>query len=94
MAVLRNGSRGDEVLELQKKLNQSGYQLDEDGIYGNKTAAAVRDYQSKNGLSVDGKVGPATLAKLNSSSAKKAPTTTATNTPRPTNTPFTSYKPN
>ena len=88
MAVLRNGSRGDEVLELQKKLNQSGYQLDEDGIYGNKTAAAVRDYQSKNGLSVDGIYGDQTR---NSLYATKAETPGNTQATAPTAAPYKSY---
>lgn len=64
MALLKNGSRGDEVLELQKRLNQNGYNLTEDGIYGQNTANAVRDYQKKNGLSVDGIYGDQTRASL------------------------------
>ena len=54
---LRRGSRGDDVLELQRKLNQLGYGLDEDASYGRATEAAVRDYQSKNSLNIDGVVG-------------------------------------
>lgn len=64
MATLKSGSRGDEVKKLQQALNSSGYNLDEDGIYGSKTEAAVRDYQSKNGLSVDGIAGNLTQGKL------------------------------
>ena len=58
MATLRKGSTGQDVRELQTALNGKGYTLSVDGIYGDKTAAAVRDYQQKNGLSmVDGIAG-------------------------------------
>lgn len=74
-ATLRNGSRGDEVKNLQTILNQQGYNLDVDGAFGAKTQAAVRDYQSKNGLAVDGIVGNNTWAALNAASASaQAPT--------------------
>ena len=91
--TLQKGSTGSEVKKLQNRLKELGYlKGSADGDFGDATEAAVRAFQAQNGLSVDGKAGPATLSKLNSSSAKKAPTVTATNTPRPTNTPFTSYK--
>ena len=64
------GSKGSDVTELQKLLNQNGYTLDTDGIYGSKTLAAVKDYQQKNGLAVDGIVGNNTwgaLTKANTS---------------------------
>ena len=49
------GSQGSAVKQLQSELNRRGYSLDEDGIFGKKTRAAVRDYQKKNGLRmVDG----------------------------------------
>jgi N-acetylmuramoyl-L-alanine amidase len=35
-----------------------------DGVYGSKTEAAVRKFQQKNGLTVDGLAGPATLKAL------------------------------
>lgn len=61
---LQNGSQGSYVKELQKILNQNGYKLTEDGIFGSKTEAAVRDYQQKNNLTVDGVVGPNTWSSL------------------------------
>lgn len=62
--LLRYNSRGNDVRWLQVELNNHGYQLIVDGIFGTKTDAAVRDFQQKNGLVVDGIVGPATMAKL------------------------------
>ena len=46
------GSQGSAVRQLQNELNKRGYSLDEDGIFGKKTRAAVRDYQKKNGLTM------------------------------------------
>lgn len=63
------GSSGGSVKELQKLLNQNGYNLSEDGVFGNKTLSAVKDYQSKNGLAVDGIVGNKTWGALTSKSA-------------------------
>ena len=39
------GSQGSAVKQLQSELNRRGYSLDEDGIFGKKTRAAVRDYK-------------------------------------------------
>jgi hypothetical protein len=58
------GDRNHQVLELQKKLNAHGETLDEDGIFGLDTLAAVRAFQAVNGLNVDGVVSPDTMAKL------------------------------
>lgn len=64
-STVKKGSSGDEVRELQTLLNNSGYTLDVDGVFGSKTQAAVRDYQQKNNLSVDGIVGNQTWSSLN-----------------------------
>lgn len=61
---LRNGSQGDDVKYLQETLKGLGYAIGVDGIFGQETDKAVREYQKKNGLSVDGIVGPQTWAKL------------------------------
>lgn len=58
------GSQGSDVKTLQEMLNQNGYNLSVDGIFGSKTQQAVRDYQQKNGLSVDGIVGNNTWGSL------------------------------
>ena len=63
--VLEVGSRGSNVIKVQKKLIQYGYMDGEaDGRYGEATREAVRYFQRRNGLSVDGRVGPQTAAAL------------------------------
>ncbi len=63
--VLEVGSRGSNVTKVQKRLIQYGY-LDgtADGRYGEDTREAVRLFQRRNGLTVDGKVGASTAAAL------------------------------
>lgn len=69
MATLRKGSSGEEVERLQQSLADAGYDVGGvDGIYGDKTAAAVRSYQKANGLLEDGIAGEQTLGKLYSPS--------------------------
>lgn len=58
------GASGSAVKKLQNVLNSHGYQLEEDGIFGKKTKAAVRDYQKKNSLKIDGIVGDETWGSL------------------------------
>ncbi|MCF0126110.1 MAG: spore cortex-lytic enzyme [Clostridia bacterium] len=61
-ALSKYGSRGDEVTQIQTKLKRWGYYKGNvDGIYGAQTQEAVRYFQRKNGLTVDGIAGPATL---------------------------------
>ena len=63
--LYKKGSRGDVVSEIQTRLKSWGYYFGAvDGIYGSKTEEAVRYFQRKNGLSVDGQVGNQTLAAL------------------------------
>lgn len=64
LRLLVEGSFGEDVKLLQTWLNKLSYTLKVDGIFGKLTAGAVRDFQGKNGLVVDGMVGPKTLAKL------------------------------
>ena len=64
-AALRRGSTGDDVSAVQKRLKQWGYYSGAvDGIYGYATERAVRWFQEKNGLQVDGVVGEKTAAAM------------------------------
>lgn len=61
-AVSKNGSRGEEVRKIQTKLKNWGYYNGSvDGIYGWQTESAVKSFQKKNGLTVDGIAGTKTL---------------------------------
>ena len=83
------GSKGSDVTELQKLLNNNGYNLSVDGDFGSKTQAAVKDYQQKNGLAVDGIVGTNTWGALTkANTATQTPTTPTETTPK-----YEAYKP-
>lgn len=57
--------RGDDVAELQHRLNALGFDAGrEDGIFGPRTEAAVREFQRNAGIAADGVLGPATRAAL------------------------------
>lgn len=58
-AVLRAGSMGEDVVRMQKVLK-----VHADGDFGPVTLAALKDYQSQNGLTVDGIAGPQTLGHM------------------------------
>jgi hypothetical protein len=62
--LLKLGSNGTAVRELQTLLNKFGHGLVVDGDFGPATLAAVKAYQASNGLAADGIVGPLTWAKL------------------------------
>ena len=64
-AVLRQGSSGGEVKEVQRRLKNWGYYSGAvDGIFGAATYKAVVSFQQKNGLTADGIVGKATYKAL------------------------------
>jgi len=64
-ALSRYGSTGSEVTQIQTKLKRWGYYTGSiDGIYGTKTVEAVKYFQRKNGLTVDGIAGKNTLAAM------------------------------
>lgn len=63
--VLRLGSSGPAVRELQELLRDAGHSPGTiDGLFGSGTETAVRAFQSANGLTVDGVVGSATWSAL------------------------------
>ena len=67
--LLKLGSTGDDVVKLQNKLG-----VDPIGKFGPKTEAAVKAWQSQNGLTADGIVGDGTWSKLFSEGTVSAPT--------------------
>ncbi|OLO42330.1 hypothetical protein BTR23_03660 [Alkalihalophilus pseudofirmus] len=63
--LLRAGSQGQAVTELQELLKEAGYfNTNATGYYGRVTESAVREYQKKNRLTVDGIVGQQTRSHL------------------------------
>jgi N-acetylmuramoyl-L-alanine amidase len=57
--------RGDDVAALQARLTEMGFDCGRvDGIFGNRTEAAVKEFQKSVGETVDGKCGPATMIAL------------------------------
>lgn len=71
--TLENGSEGDAVRALQKRLKALGYLNGSvDGSFGPSTLSAVISFQEKNGLNADGKAGTATLNALYSANAISA----------------------
>ena len=64
-ASYKKGSSGAMVTQIQTKLKSWGYYTGTvDGAYGSGTERAVRAFQQKNGLTVDGKAGDQTLAAM------------------------------
>ena len=59
MELYKRGSKGEVVKQIQAALH-----LYQDGIFGPLTEERIREFQIQNGLTPDGIVGPATLAKL------------------------------
>lgn len=72
-AVLRQGSKGSEVKEVQRRLKLWGYYKGSvDGVFGAGTRSAVIFFQKKNGLKADGVVGKSTYKALGMNSAYQA----------------------
>ena len=82
-ALSKYGSRGSEVTQIQTKLKRWGYYTGNiDGIYGSQTLAAVKYFQRKNGLTVDGIAGTKTLQAMgifNSSNSSSSSSTNSSN---------------
>lgn len=84
-ASVKQGSRGNTVKSIQTKLKNWGYYTGSvDGIFGAKTAAAVKSFQKANGLKADGVVGTQTASKMgislgSSSSTSSSPSSSDVN---------------
>jgi peptidoglycan DL-endopeptidase CwlO len=61
---LKRKAKGDDVRDLQTRLNANGATLEVDGVFGESTEAAVKAFQTAKGLEVDGIVGAKTWAAL------------------------------
>ena len=71
--MLRNGSSGSEVEDLQRKLAGKGINPGPvDGIFGPKTEDAVKRFQERAGLEADGIAGPKTMAALETGAGTSA----------------------
>ena len=60
----QRGTKGPLAAAIQAALCEAGHTLDIDGEFGPKTDNALREFQRKNDLEIDGVAGPATYAKL------------------------------
>ncbi len=79
-ALSKYGSRGSEVTQIQTKLKRWGYYKGNiDGIYGSQTVEAVKYFQRKNGLAVDGIAGPKTLQAMGIYSSSSSSSGTSSN---------------
>lgn len=79
-ALSKYGSRGNEVTQIQTKLKRWGYYKGNiDGIYGSQTQEAVRYFQRKNGLAVDGIAGPKTLSAMGIYNSSSSSTSSSSN---------------
>ena len=89
--------QGDDVMELQYRLRELGYTEvgTPDGMFGSMTDQAVRHFQTRNGLLVDGVVGPVTWGLLFSADALQAEDLAtrdaASPTPAPTSVPLAGF---
>ena len=62
--TVKIGSKGDNARMLQHNLNQCGYTLEEDGIFGKLSTQALKEWQAQNGLVADGIYGKKSEAKM------------------------------
>ncbi len=63
--VVKQGSKGEIVRQIQTKLKNWGYYTGSvDGVFGAKTTTAVKSFQKKNGLTQDGVVGQKTASAM------------------------------
>ena len=73
------GDQGDTVKKIQTALNNRGYNLDVDGIFGDETKKAVMKYQNENKLAVDGIVGNNTWNSLFNGLSSSTPSASTNN---------------
>ncbi len=64
LKIVRKGARGSITYLIQAALYLKGYKVTPDGVFGDQTETAIREFQRDNGLTVDGIAGPATQTAL------------------------------
>ncbi len=69
---VKEGMSGDDVSAMQLQLVDMGYMSKTTGYYGDETKAAMKEFQSRNGLSADGLAGEKTYEMLYSPNAKES----------------------
>ena len=80
LSLSKYGSRGEEVRQIQTKLKRWGYYKGNvDGIYGSGTLEAVKYFQRKNGLKVDGIAGKETLKAMGIMTSSTSSSTSSSN---------------
>lgn len=70
--VVKYGMQGSDITEMQEQLKDLGYMSAVTGYYGDKTVAALKDFQDRNGLSPDGMCGEKTFSLLYSDDARES----------------------
>lgn len=70
--VAKEGMEGEDITSMQVQLRDMGYMRETTGYYGEKTIAAIKEFQSRNGLSADGLAGTLTYDLLYSPNAKES----------------------
>lgn len=70
--VAKEGMEGDDITSMQVQLRDMGYMQETTGYYGEKTISAIKEFQSRNGLSADGLAGVYTYDLLYSPNAKES----------------------
>ena len=93
VVVMKNGTKGTEVTKLQYRLMELGYyNCRADGVYDSDEIEAVKEFQRKNGLSVDGVAGLETQKAMYAASAVAAftplPVASVSPTPIVASTPY------
>ena len=71
LQTVKQGDRGDDVRALQRALTSQGFALKADGVFGEKTAAALRSYQAQRGIQANGVCGADTWAALQGKTGQK-----------------------
>ena len=62
--LIKSGDKGEKVKKVRRALQRCGFDIEDDGDFGLRTESAVKEFQRRNNLDVDGLVGTGTLTAL------------------------------